>query len=121
MADTKTAAGHAAAKSDVHSLLIVVWGVGFTVVVMAMLIWLHSWFYVVRNDVVQERVLSVKDPRLQELHTLENEELTTYGWVDKDQGVVRIPIDRAMDLVVKESASGRRTAPPAGSDAEGGE
>lgn len=120
MADTKTAAGHAAAKSDVHSLLIVMWGVGFTVVVMAMLIWLHSWFYVVRNDVVQERVLSVKDPRLQELRDLEHEELTTYGWVDKDQGVVRIPIDRAMDLVVKESAPGR-SAPPAGSDGEGGE
>jgi hypothetical protein len=27
---------------------------------------------------------------------------TTYGWVDKDKGVVRLPIDRAMELVVQE-------------------
>jgi len=27
--------------------------------------------------------------------------LTSYGWVDKSQGIARIPIDRAMDLVVQ--------------------
>ncbi len=27
--------------------------------------------------------------------------LTTYGWVDKEKGVVRIPIDRAIDLVAE--------------------
>jgi hypothetical protein len=30
--------------------------------------------------------------------------LETYGWVDRERGVVRIPIDRAMDLLVKEAA-----------------
>src|SRR6185436_20170837 len=29
----------------------------------------------------------------------EKEILTTYFWVDREQGVVRIPIERAMDLV----------------------
>ena len=28
-------------------------------------------------------------------------ELTSYGWVDREHGVARIPIDRAMDLVVE--------------------
>ena len=32
----------------------------------------------------------------------ENEALTTYGWVDKAAGRVRIPIDRAMDLVLQK-------------------
>ena len=27
--------------------------------------------------------------------------LTTYGWVDRDGGIVRIPIERAMDLLVE--------------------
>lgn len=31
----------------------------------------------------------------------ENSILSTYGWVDKSQGVVRIPIDRALDLVAE--------------------
>jgi len=28
--------------------------------------------------------------------------LTSYGWVDKNAGVVRIPIDEAMKIVVKQ-------------------
>jgi hypothetical protein len=30
--------------------------------------------------------------------------LTTYGWIDKNKGVARIPIDRAMELTVAELA-----------------
>ena len=29
---------------------------------------------------------------------------TTYGWVDQSAGIVRLPIDRAMELTVKEHA-----------------
>lgn len=31
----------------------------------------------------------------------ENERLTSYGWVDKPSGVVRIPIERAMELMAE--------------------
>jgi hypothetical protein len=43
------------------------------------------------------------DPQasLAALQAAENERLTTYGWVDKPGGVVRIPIDRAMALMVE--------------------
>lgn len=30
----------------------------------------------------------------------ENTILTTYGWVDRNRGVVRVPIDRAMEILV---------------------
>jgi hypothetical protein len=33
--------------------------------------------------------------------------LTTYGWVDKDKGVARVPIDRAMQLTVAELTTKR--------------
>jgi hypothetical protein len=29
--------------------------------------------------------------------------LSGYAWVDRDAGVARIPIDRAMDLVLEEA------------------
>ncbi len=32
---------------------------------------------------------------------------TTYAWVDKDAGVVRLPIDRASELFLQEAASRR--------------
>jgi hypothetical protein len=31
----------------------------------------------------------------------QDSKLATYNWVDKDKGVVQIPIDRAMDLIVQ--------------------
>ena len=37
----------------------------------------------------------------------EEERLDTYGWVDKERGIVRIPIARAMELVAKEGLQSR--------------
>ena len=57
---------------------------------------------------------------------LEQEQLTTYGWVDQHNGLVRIPIDRAMDMVLQKGLPARpaNQAPaetvitPVGSDSE---
>jgi hypothetical protein len=37
----------------------------------------------------------------------ETEKLTSYGWVDKDGGVARIPIDRAMELMLQRGFPAR--------------
>lgn len=37
-------------------------------------------------------------------HARATAKLAGYGWVDKQAGVIRLPIERAMDLVVAESA-----------------
>ena len=39
--------------------------------------------------------------KLQELRAGEQTELTTYGWIDQKSGVIRLPIDRAMELTVQ--------------------
>ena len=41
---------------------------------------------------------------LAELHGKEHTAATTYGWVDKDKGVVRLPVDRAIELTIQEHA-----------------
>ena len=41
----------------------------------------------------------------------EQQELTTYGWLDKSTGVVRLPIDRAKDLVLERGFPTRDAAP----------
>lgn len=62
------------------------------------------------------------EPRLQprpveDLHALEAEQdaiLNSYGWVDRERGVVRIPIDRAMALVAERGlphAAGEEARP----------
>jgi len=42
--------------------------------------------------------------KLKALHEESQKELTTYGWVDKNKGVARIPIDRAMEVTVADLA-----------------
>lgn len=69
---------------------------------------------VVLSPFAQERVLP-PEPRLQpdEKRTLdqqraaEKELLGTYGWVDEAHGVARIPVERAMDLVLERGLPAR--------------
>lgn len=39
--------------------------------------------------------------------SLVREHLTTYGWIDRERGVVRIPVDRAMELLAREGEEKR--------------
>ncbi len=41
------------------------------------------------------------------LRRYENGLLATYGWIDKDRGVVRIPIEKAMDLLAERGVLAR--------------
>jgi len=58
------------------------------------------------------------DPRLEEdergqlngIRTAEESALYSYGWVDQQAGTVRIPIDRAMDLLVERGLPVRQGA-----------
>jgi hypothetical protein len=48
--------------------------------------------------------------KLKTLHEETQKELTTYAWVDKNKGVARIPIDRAMEVTVTDLAQ-KKPAP----------
>src|SRR4030095_12369608 len=53
--------------------------------------------------------------RVENLKTVREEAdkaLTTYGWIDKNKGVARVPIERAMELTVAELA--KQKPAPAG-------
>lgn len=47
---------------------------------------------------------STAEQDLAGMHLRENAILDTYGWVNKEEGIVRIPIDRAIDLLAGEAA-----------------
>jgi hypothetical protein len=48
--------------------------------------------------------------KLKALHEETQKDLTTYAWVDKNKGVARIPIDRAMEVTVADLAQ-KKPAP----------
>jgi hypothetical protein len=53
------------------------------------------------------RLEAVPGLQLQELRANEDKQLHTYGWVDQKAGVVHIPIDRAMELLLQRGLPAR--------------
>ncbi len=74
----------------------------FVVVVLIMYYFTRGYGPDVDRDATAKQVA--------ELRAADRELLSTYGWVDRKQGVTRVPIERAMELIVAESG----TASPEG-------
>jgi len=47
-------------------------------------------------------------PDLKTFHADEDKVLNTYGWVDPQKGIVRIPIDRAIDVLAQRGLPARK-------------
>jgi len=62
------------------------------------------------------------EPRLQphpaqdmrEMQADQNKIMQQYAWIDPDKGVVRIPVERAMDLIAQRGLPATQAAAPAG-------
>lgn len=49
-----------------------------------------------------------RQAHLDEMHAREKAAATTYAWIDKNKGVVQLPIDRAMELTLQELNARRK-------------
>ncbi len=58
-----------------------------------------------RGDDYEQKRAKAREGKLKTLREAEAKELTSYGWIDKNKRVVRLPIDRAMELTVAELAT----------------
>jgi hypothetical protein len=61
------------------------------------------------NNYEQKRA-EARKKKLNDARNAAAQELNSYGWVDKGKGVARIPIDRAMQLTLRDLAS-KKPAP----------
>lgn len=61
-----------------------------------------------RNLPMEPRLQIQPEQDLIRVRTTQEDALNSYGWVDRANGIVRIPIDRAMDLIVERSLPVRR-------------
>jgi len=130
--DEKPAAELGYEPSDADARTLVGWAVGLFIVLVLSVIATVVFFdamsaYARRHDPAVSPLAATErstppEPHLssdepQDLAAARREEeqvLETYDWVDKSKGVVRIPVDRALELVAKEglpSRSAGRKAP----------
>jgi hypothetical protein len=132
-------------EKDVNFVAITKFGIGLTLVVLAtvFVLWGLFHFFVGRDEksygagapLSPEALSALKEPpqpRLQQsppidlrdMRAAEDKLLHRYTWVDRDKGVVRIPIERAMDLVVERGLKTRpagetgQARPPAAGQAK---
>jgi len=92
---------------DPRSSSTVLVGLVGTILLFVVVVWLQVIFneelQAERNTKqVAPRVVSLDDFKAQQQATLHS-----YGWVDQENGVTHIPIERAMELTVRELSGDR--------------
>jgi sensor histidine kinase regulating citrate/malate metabolism len=92
----------AAARENLDNGLIITIGILFVVLTFVLILLVQGWFYKAQTDEHRRKVI---EPRAEELASTVAEQqqlLHSYGVVDTEKGTVAIPIERAMELVVRE-------------------
>ena len=120
--ETKSPVGHETRDTNVR--LVVLFGLGTAIVTVLVLLTMWVFYgYTMRREASRDRPAPplagerepLMGPRLQvspaqdlrEMRESEDEYLNTYGWMDPERGIVRVPIDRAMDLLLEKGLPAR--------------
>ncbi len=107
-----------------------VWPMFFGALVLIAIFWAAAW--ILRSGpsgaTDEAEKAEVRRKNLEELTAANQEELESYGWVDREKGIVRLPIEQAMDLEMAKlneqeprAAYPVSTPPPAVPTPEAGE
>jgi len=110
-------------ESDVDVVAVSKFAIALVLVavsILFLLFGLFRYFQSREGRVPQTAIQLPPAPRLQTVPVLdlkairaaEDEVLNSYGWVDPQKGVVRIPISRAIDLLAERGLPSRPQTPP---------
>lgn len=86
--------------SNGSSILPSVLGVSAVILLFVLIVYVAAWVSGGSEEVAEAS--GDQPPTAAELRAQEHETLTTYGWVDQEKGTVRIPLERATELVIEE-------------------
>lgn len=94
--------------------LIAIYIIGMCVLIVATVIGVYELFVVEFKAEIQSKVLDPQNSVLRELRASEEAKLTRYQWVSQKDGVVRMPLPRAIELTLKDyrEAALRPPEPP---------
>jgi hypothetical protein len=100
-------AGQGFDRSEPNVRFIAIFGAG-TLVLLVVAVLALQFYY---DRVLEEQVfVKVQEPVAQtlvDLRAREDEELHSYRYLDREKGTVRLPIERAMELLANEAAQGK--------------
>jgi len=110
----------AAAREDLNLPLILTIGILFVVLLFVLIVLLQAYFYEAERQEHYTKVIATRSEELDTARAEQEQQLRGYRWTDQQQGIVGIPIEKAMELVVRDGvvAPIRPDAPPASAAAE---
>lgn len=74
----------------------------FTLLVVITILALQAYFSRVQSEEFQAKVVSETPAEKEQVFAEQRKLLSEYRWIDKDQGIVGIPVERAMQLEAAE-------------------
>jgi len=78
-------------------------GIISAILLFVIIVVLQAFFYQAEQSEIERKVYSQPYQALQQLDANQLEILNSYGWVSEGDGVVHVPIERAIDLVAAET------------------
>jgi len=87
--------------------------IGILVFLVVVIAFVNFYFTNYVDQLVEERQLAPVSQDLLELRAKEDQALGSYAVTDKTAGTVRLPVSRAMELVISESKAGAPKYPVA--------
>jgi hypothetical protein len=86
---------------------IAAFAIGCLILLVLTIVALQVYFNKIWDEAVYEKVLAPPSEELKALHYREDWYLSHYSFTDKKGGVVRIPLDQAMEKFASEAAAGK--------------
>jgi hypothetical protein len=101
-------------RTDANPYLVATLAAGIALFLLASPYVLLALYPLARQEPISPRAALPPEPRLQidpqsdldAFRAAETARLSTYGWIDRQAGVVRLPIDRAMALTAARGLPG---------------
>jgi hypothetical protein len=90
---------------------IALFAVGSLFLLVLTILAIQQYFDHIWNEAVYEKVLAPPSEQLKEVRGRDDWNLTHYMYMDKAAGQVRIPVDRAMELILQDAAAGKTFYP----------
>jgi hypothetical protein len=103
----KASAAEGYDHSEPQALSITLFSLATILTLVLVIVGVQFYFDKIWDKAVHDRVLAPPSEELKSLHAREDSQLFRYSYVDKGKGVVRVPVDRAMELYSKEASEGK--------------
>ena len=97
--------------TEPKAMWVLVFSIVVIVTIVATMLFVTAYYDQVHDRLVYERQQVPINEDLRNLHSKEDNELHSYGYADKKEGVVRVPIERAIEMVLSEAAEGKPKYP----------